>query len=223
MASGKQSTLRVPMILLALVNLAILGLHLWPWQEIYFLPDSGTVAFDPIICLAAYVGLVYWIPSGTEEGTRKALRAGAVIGLLAGVALIANVMLGVREGSQPSYLQPLLLGVAIIFCGVAGIRGSRVSGNTGMGALSGLWCAMMAALLGSGAVLAELFLAGSSQDSTDPWKRYQGLAIGNTALQGLVHALNTVTGFLLLGPLAGAIIALIFAYFGQSQKAAAGH
>jgi hypothetical protein len=33
-----------------------------------------------------------------------------------------------------------------------------------------------------------------------------------------VHSLNTATGFLLLGPLAGAVVGLIFAFFGQNQK-----
>ena len=67
-------------------------------------------------------------------------------------------------------------------------------------------------------MLAELYLAGPSPSSPDPWKQYQGLAIGNSVTQGLVHSLNTATGFLLLGPLAGAVVGLIFAFFGQNQK-----
>jgi hypothetical protein len=87
-----------------------------------------------------------------------------------------------------------------------------------MGALSGLWSAMLSGLMASVVILAELYLSGPSHDSTDPWKQYQGLAIGNTATQGLVHSLNMVTGFLLVGPLVGAAVGVIFAYFGQGQK-----
>jgi hypothetical protein len=206
------------MILLAAASLTILGAHLWPWQEITNLPGNGTVAFDPAIALAAYMGLILWIPSGIKEPTQRALSAGAMVGLLAGAVLVANVILGVRDGVLPGYLQPLLLGVAVILWGVAGVRGSRVSGNAGMGALSGLWCAMLSGLMACAAVLAELYLAGPGENSPDPWKQYQGLAIGNTATQGLVHSLNTVTGFLLIGPLVGAAVGVIFAFFGQTQK-----
>jgi hypothetical protein len=87
-----------------------------------------------------------------------------------------------------------------------------------MGALSGLWGAMLSSLMACAAILAELYLAGPAQDSPDPWKQYQGLAIGNTATQGLVHSLNTATGFLLIGPLVGAAVGVIFALFGQTQK-----
>jgi hypothetical protein len=206
------------MVLLAAASLTILGAHLWPWQEITNLPGNGTVAFDPAIALAAYMGLILWISSGIKEPTQRALSAGAMVGLLAGAVLVANVVLGVRDGVQPGYLQPLLLAAAVILWGVAGVRGSRVTGNAGMGALSGLWCAMLSSLMACAAVLAELYLAGPARDSTDPWKQYQGLAIGNTATQGLVHSLNTVTGFLLIGPLVGAAVGVIFAFFGQTQK-----
>ena len=218
MATGPPPTLRIPMILLAAASLAILGAHLWPWQEIVNLPGNGTVAFDPAIALAAYMGLIFWISSGIKEPTQRALSAGAMVGLLSGVALVAWVVLGVREAVQPGYLQPLLLGAAVILWGVAGLRGSRVAGNAGMGALSGLWAAMVSSLMGTATILAELYLAGPGENSPDPWKQYQGLAIGNTATQGLVHSLNTATGFLLIGPLAGAVVGVIFAFFGQTQK-----
>lgn len=218
MATSAPPTLRIPMILLAAASLVVLGAQLWPWQEIVNLPGDGTVAYDPAISLLAYMGLTFWISSGIKEPTQKALSAGAMMGLLAGVVLIANVVLGVREAVQPGFLQPALLGLAVILWGVAGLRGARVAGNAGMGALSGLWGAMVSSLMGCAAILAELYLAGPAPDSPDPWKQYQGLAIGNTATQGLVHSLNMATGFLLLGPLAGAVVGLIFAFLGQNQK-----
>jgi len=117
MAAGAPPTLRIPMILLAAASLAVLGVQLWPWQEVTSLPGDGTVAFDPAICLLAYIGLIVWISSGIKEPTQKALSAGAMMGLLAGLVLVANVLLGVREAVQSGFLQPALLGVAVILLG----------------------------------------------------------------------------------------------------------
>jgi hypothetical protein len=218
MAASAPQTFRIPLVLLAAANLAILGTLLWPWQQAMNLPVGGTSALDPAISLAAYIGLSFWISSGIQEQTRKALSTGAMIGLAAGLVLVVRVVLDVRAASQASYLQPALLGVAVILWGIAGLRGSRPAGNAGLGALSGLWSAMVSGLIGCTAILAELYLAGPSQASPDPWKQYQGLAIGNSVTQGLVHSLNVATAFLLLGPLAGALTGLIFAFFGQNQK-----
>jgi hypothetical protein len=218
MSKGSPQTLRFPLVLLAAANLAFLGWLLWPWSEALTLPVGGTTAFDPTISLAAYIGLLYWISSGVKEVTAKALSAGAMIGLIAGLILVVRVLLGVRTDPGPGYIQAGLLGVAVILWGVAGLRGSWVAGNAGMGALSGLWSAMVSGLLACTAILAELYLAGPWPGSPDPWKQYQGLAIGNSVTQGLVNSLNAATGFLLLGPLAGAAAGLLFAFFGQSQK-----
>lgn len=218
MPTGAPQTFRVPLLLLAAADLAILGVLLWPWPEAMNLPVGGTSAFDPAISLAAYLGLVFWISSGIKDQTRKALSTGAVIGLAAGAVLVARVLLGMRAGPQPGYLQPALLGVVVILWGIAGLRGSQASGNSGMGALSGLWSAMATALMGCAAIFGELYLSGPTQATPDPWKQYQGLAIGNSVTQGLVHSLNMATAFLLLGPLIGAAAGLIFAFFGQSQK-----
>jgi hypothetical protein len=223
MAGSAPPTLRFLMILLAAASLGILGVHLWPWREVFNLPGDGTVAFDPAITLVLYIGLIYWIASGIKPETQQALSAGATIGLAAGAVLIARVYFGIHEGPEPGYAQPALLGIAIILWGIAGLRGSRAAGNAGMGALSGLWCAMMSALLASLVIIGELFLARSSPNSPDPWKDFQGLAIGNAATQGLVHSLNLATGFLLIGPLAGAAVGLIFAFFGQTEKKSSSH
>jgi hypothetical protein len=206
------------MVLLAAFDLAILGIHLWPWQEIVNLPGNGTVAFDPIICLAVLVGLIPWISSGIKEPTAKALAAGAMTGVVAGVVLVANVVLESHGSGQSGFLRPALLGIAAILWGVAGLRGSRAAGNAGMGALAGMWGAIVSSLMACAAVLGQFYLTAPGSNSPDPWKEYQGLAIGNTAMQELVHTLNTATGFLLIGPLAGAAVGLIFAFFGQGQK-----
>jgi len=67
-------------------------------------------------------------------------------------------------------------------------------------------------------VLAAMYMAGAPPEVQDPWKQYQGLAIGNTETQALVHSLNMATEFLLMGPLVGGVLGLVFAFFGQSQK-----
>ena len=218
MAASAPRTYRIPLVLLAAANLAILGTILWPWQEALNLPVNGTTAIDPAISLIAYMGLLYWISSGLKEPTQKALSAGTMIGLYGGLVLVIRVLLTVWTGQQPGFFQPGLLGVAVILWGIAGLRGSRAAGNASIGALSGLWSAMVSGLMACTAILAEFYLNPSTQDSPDPWKQYQGLAIGNSATQGLVHSLNTATAFLLLGPLTGAVVGIIFAFFGQSQK-----
>jgi len=218
MAAAAPRTYRIPLVLLAGANLAILGAILWPWQEALNLPVNGTTAIDPAISLIAYMGLLYWISSGVKESTQKALSSGTMIGLYGGLVLVVRVLLSVWTGQQPGFLQPGLLGVAVILWGIAGLQGSRAASSVGMGALSGLWSAMVSGLVVCAAILAELYLNGPTQDSPDPWKQYQGLAIGNSATQGLVHSLNTATAFLLLGPLTGAAVGAIFAFFGQNQK-----
>lgn len=218
MAKGAASILRTPMMLLAAGGVAILGAYFWPWAEIANLPGKGTVAYDPALILFAYLGLVPWISSGIKESTQRALSAGAMLGALAGLALVANVLLPVIQASQPAYLQPALLGLAAILWGIAGLRGARTSGNAAMGALSGMWGALLSGLMASTAVLAKLYFAGPARESPDPWKQYEGLAIGNAATQGLVHTLNTATAFLLICPIAGAAAGVIFAFFGEDRK-----
>jgi hypothetical protein len=218
MAGAPSRTYRIPLVLLAAANLAILGAILWPWQEALNLPVKGTTAIDPAITLIAYMGLLYWMSSGIKDPTRDALAVGTTFGIVAGLVLAARVLVDIWTGHESGFLHPGLLGLAVILWGVAGLRSSRAGDNAGLGALSGLWSAMVSALIACSTIFAELYLAAPIQDSPDPWKQYQGLAIGNSATQGLVHSLNTATAFLLLGPLTGAAVGITFAYFGQSQK-----
>jgi hypothetical protein len=137
MGSGSPSTFRIPLILLAAANLAILGVCLWPWQEVLALPGNGTTGIDPAISLLAYIGLIFWIGDTRDAVTRKALSAGAMVEVMAGFVLVAHVVLGAQTGAQPTYLPPGLLCAAGILCGIAGLRGARLAGNPGMGMLSG--------------------------------------------------------------------------------------
>jgi hypothetical protein len=211
------------LILLAVANLTVLGLRLWPWQEMLNLPGNGTTAIDPVVCLLGYIALIFWISSNLNESIQKALAAGTTLGLLAGIFLVAQVVLQARPAAadafHPVQVRIGLLIAAGLIWGIAGLRGSRVTGNAGIGLLSGAWSAMASCLMACAAVFAEMYLAGPPPESQDLWKQYEGLAIGNPAAQALVQSLNSATWFLLLGPLAGAGLGLIFAYFGHAQKA----
>jgi hypothetical protein len=218
MGSAASSTLRTPLLLLAAANLGVLGMRLWPWPEIMNLPGNGTVGFDPAIILIVYMGLIYWINSGAKPPFLKALSMAALMGLPAGLLLAAYVYLEVQPSVHPPILQPGLLVAAAVFCAVGGLRGSKAEGNAGMGMICGTWSAMVGSLIGCGAVLAAMYMAGAPPEVQDPWKQYQGLAIGNTETQALVHSLNMATEFLLMGPLVGGVLGLVFAFFGQSQK-----
>ena len=93
MGAGAQPTLRIPLILLAVVNLAILGSRLWPWQDVLNLPGNGTTGIDPVVCLVAYTVLIFFVGGNRHEPIQKALSAGAMLGLLAGCILVAQVVL----------------------------------------------------------------------------------------------------------------------------------
>jgi hypothetical protein len=198
-------------------------MRLWPWQEVRNLPLNGATGIDPAVCLIAYVGIFLWIGNTYYESTKKALLNGAVFGFLAGLFLVAEVVLGAQPPAPDVYsTQHLRLGLVVaagILWGIAGIRGSRIAGDATDGLVAGIWSAMTSALMGCGAVLAESYMAAAPAPETlDPWKQYEGLAIGNPATQALVHSLNSATAFLLFSPLLGAALGLVFSHMAPSRK-----
>src|ERR1700676_2135536 len=100
METSRPPPLRIPIILLALFNLAMLGARLWPWQEVMNLPGNGTTGFDPAISLAAYVGLGFWIGNARKESSRKSLFSAAVLGIVAGLLLVGQVVLATRQAAE---------------------------------------------------------------------------------------------------------------------------
>src|ERR1035437_5104075 len=209
MGAGAQPTLRIPLILLAVVNLAILGSRLWPWQDVLNLPGNGTTGIDPVVCLVAYTVLIFFVGGNRHEPIQKALSAGAMLGLLAGCILVAQVVLKTQFVGAVSFHPRLLrvgfLALAGVIWGFAGLRGAKSAGSAGIGMLAGLWSAMVSGLMASTAVLVELYFAAAPvPETTDPWKEYEGVALGNPVTQSLVNSLNSATWFLLVGPLAGA-------------------
>jgi hypothetical protein len=77
---------------------------------------------------------------------------------------------------------------------------------------------MVSCLIATTTILGEAYFAMGPPQTADPWKQYEGLAIGTPATQALVHSLNTIAGFLLIGPIIGAIVGAIFAQFGSKKK-----
>lgn len=224
METSRQPTLRTPIILLALLNLAMLGARLWPWQDVMSLPGNGTTGFDPAISLAAYVGLGFWIGNARKESSRKSLFAAAMLGVVSGLFLVGQVVLSTRQAAEdlaagPDKLQIGLLVCAAVMIGFAGLRSAKAGNTLGFSAVCAIWASMVSCLMAVAAVLGETYLGAGTGESNDPWKDYQGLAIGTPAMQALVHSLDTVAGLLLIGPLVGCVAGAIFASFGNPKKA----
>jgi len=214
------------MILLAVANLVILGIHLWPWQQVLNLPLNGATGIDPAITLLAYIGLVFWIAGNPKGPVKRALSTGAMLGVLAGILLVAYTLLSTMLSTRPALSDDLLpnlelmglLAVSGILWGIAGLRGLRVTGSVGIGSVAGVWSAVVSCLMAATAVLTEMSLAPPVPVTQDPWKQYEALAIGPAAIQALVYSLNTTSAFLLIGPLVGGAIGFVFAFFGHFKK-----
>src|ERR1700694_5119784 len=129
MGSDEHPTFRTPLILLAAADLAILGARWWPWQDAMNLPGNGTAAFDPAISLVAYIGLSFWISNTQSARARRSLLSSAMLGLIGGLLLAAQIFLTTRpagdNGSNAGTIQMALLGAAAVICGVAGFRTAR--------------------------------------------------------------------------------------------------
>lgn len=211
MAAGKFRWIRIPLALLAMGDLALLALCLQPWSEIGNLPGKGTTGYDPAISLAAYLFLLLWVGGIRNSKVQAALAFSALLAIPAGALAIAAVCLPDFHLPNELSIQIALMAVAAILWGVAGMRGSKLAGSPNVGIVSGVWSAMVSALMAAAVVLARINLANPVPASSDPWKQYQGLAIGNPAMQLLVNSLNLTTGFLLVAPLVGGAIGLVFA------------
>ncbi|MDR3724368.1 MAG: hypothetical protein P4K83_07755 [Terracidiphilus sp.] len=210
MASKNSVFLRIPLILLAAGDLALLALRLRPWPEIVNLPGQGTTGYDPAICLTTYILLLFWIGGNRDETVQKALRTGLWLAIPAGLLLLGYVYMSAQETQQAFYTQIGFLAGASIFWGIAGMKAAKISKSPNVGIAAGAWSGMISALMGAAGALARIDLNNPLPPSSDPWKQYQGLAIGTQAIQSMVHQLNMTTGFLLIAPLVGGALGLIF-------------
>jgi len=220
---SRQPTLRTLVILLALVDLALLGMRLWPWQDVMALPGNGATGIDPAITLIGYAGLAFWIGSAREQPSRKSLFSAAWLGVLAGMFLVAQVVVETQGTAQDSpggldRVRIALLAGAAVVIALAGLRTARAGFTIGFSTVCSLWASMAAILMGVAAVLGETYRGAGAAASSDAWKQYEGLALGSPAMQDLVHSLDTITGFLLIGPLIGCLAGSIFASFGKPHQ-----
>ena len=220
MSSGAQPILRIPLTLLALADLALLGKLLWPWSEVPSLPLNGATGIDPAVILVCYIALILWIVGRFQNSIRKALQSASLLGLLAGLLLAAEIFFKshVEDPAQVETLTGMLFAGAVLLWGIAGLRGAQVTGNRSLGMISGIWSAMVSGLITAAAILGQALYDGPPPPSQDPWRQYEGLAVGNQATQALVSTLNSTTFYLLVGPLAGAAIGLFFSFFAKGKK-----
>lgn len=219
-----QPIFKIPIILLAIGDLVILVLRLWPWQNVMSLPGNGTAGLDPAIALAAYVGLGFWIGTASNDSSRKSLLSSALLGIVAGLLLVAQVVLATRQAVADTTAGPDRLQIGLVVCaalavGIAGLRSARAGHPVGFSAVCAIWASMVACLLAVSTVLGEMYVSAGPGEASDPWKDYQGLAIGTPAMQALVHWLQMISGFLLIGPIVGCTTGAIFASFGKPKKA----
>ena len=215
MGSEKRTPIfRAPLILLILANLGILGVRLWPWSQVLGLPGNGSTGIDPAVGLLGYIGVIFWIGSARDVAARKCLLAAGCIGLLAGLFLACSAILAGRPGADDPTQSPILrwalTGVAVIFWGIAGSRAVRAGYQGGFGVLCAVWSAMVSSLMAFGALIGGSFYSLTQGQTTDPWKQYEGLAIGSEATQALVRTLLTATGYLLLGPVVAIFAGMVF-------------
>jgi hypothetical protein len=171
------------------------------------LPGQGTTGYDPAICLTTYFFLLFWIGGNRDEKIQKSLRIGFGLAIPAGLLAIAYVFMPDQQTRQGFYTQIGLLAGASVFWGVAGMKGSKIAKSPNVGIAAGVWSAMISALMAVAAALARIDLNNPLPQSPDPWKQYQG----SQAIQSMVHQLNMATGFLLIAPLVGGALGLIFA------------
>lgn len=223
MEKSRRPTLGTPIILLGVANLVLLGMRLWPWGDVMSLPGNGATGVDPAVTLAGYIGLACWVGTTREDASRKSLSSAVWLGMAAGVLAVFAVVMAARGGAGdsadgPDRIQMGLLAGALVVIGIAGLRAAKAGSTMGFSTVCALWASMVACLMATAGVLAVMYFAGGAGESSDPWKDYQGLAIGTPAMQALVHSLNMISGFLLIGPLLGCFAGAVFASFGKPKR-----
>jgi hypothetical protein len=219
MSAGVQHKLRIPLLSLAAADLAILAARLRPWQKIASLPGNGSVGFDPGIVLLAYVGIVLWLTGRTGHRLVNAQSAVTLLGLLGGALLAARAWLeGLASALHTTEVQGVLMIAAVICWGVAGTRAARAAGSAGGSFISGIWSAMVSCMLACTVVLGQFYISGLPPDTQDSYKQFQEIGIGSDATVALVHSLNTTTSLLLVAPIAGATVALLFGWIAQRRR-----
>ncbi len=215
-------TFRALLVLFAILDLVLLGIRLWPWQNILSLPEGGATAIDPAATLVAYIGLAFLIARVQEPAAKRFLFSSAILGVLGGLLLAGYVLVsghaGAGDVAPNQYMQIGLLVATAIVWGFAGMRAARAQESIGFSVICSVWSAFVSCTMAFAAVMGQVYVVAVPAESSDPWKQYEGLAVGSAAMQSLIQSLNTATGFLLIGPLVAIVAGAVFATLGQPRK-----
>jgi hypothetical protein len=219
MAIEPQTKLRIPLLLLVAADLVLLGMRVRPWGEILSLPDKGSSAIDPAVCLCGYFGLILWFTSRSGSRLISAQSEVTFLGLLAGALIGMEIWVsGLPSGARFDATQMILLCAGGVVWGIAGVRAARAAGSVGSSLIPGVWAAMVSTLIACGVELGQFYISGPPPDTPDAYKQFQEIGMGDPATVVLIHALTAVTGLLLIGPLIGGTLALIFAFFARKRE-----
>lgn len=218
--TARRPVLRSLLLLLAVLDLAVLGARLWPWSSVLDLPGNGATGIDPAVTLLVYIALAFWIGSARGAISRRVLYWSGFAGIIGGLLLVAQLYLGSQaaDARTHSLIQFGLMGVTVVVWGMCGTRAISAGCAKGFAAVSAIWAALFSSLIASLALLAGSFYALSPGQTSDTWKQYQGLAIGSDEMQALVHTLLTATGYLLVGPLVACVAGAIFGAFAKAPE-----
>ena len=201
---------RFSLLALCLADLAILAQRLRPWSSIIEFPGENTSAFDPLICIGVYTLVMFWGSGIRSNGFLDAVRISSLLGALGGLLLIAHILLPSLEDNTRVLEHLGLLLAASVLWTAACILGSKAAGHFGIGIVSGIWSAMVSALIASARILWVM-----SPNSVDPPIRNNTLlsaVLSSPPTMSLSHGLTASTGFLLICPLAGLALGLICAF-----------
>jgi len=209
MGRGVPVILRIPLLTLAVADLVILAILLRPWTAIATLPGQGTTGFDPVVCLVAYLGLMFWVSGNQNPWVRGALSSGTLFGIPAGLLLVAHLVLRPQPETAFVVLHLALLVAAGLLWGVAGFRAARAADHFGMGIVAGAWSSMVSALMACAAILLKIDQRFSGPSAPLTWLQQQAFAVGAPARQSLVHSLVAAAGYLLICPLVGGAMGLL--------------
>lgn len=221
MSAGARTSIRFPLMLLAAADLVLLGMRIRPFSEVLSLPGRGSTGIDPAVCLAGYLGLIFWLTGATGSRLVVAQKQVSWLGVAAGAVLAARFWLGgVPPSPATGEIQGALVGVTGILWGVAGFCAASTAGTATVSLIAGIWSAMVSSLMACAVVLGQFFVSGPPPETQDSYKQFQELGIGDPSTVVLVHALSTTVALLLVGPLCGGALGLIFGYFNRKRSAA---
>lgn len=213
---------RTVLVLLALLDLVVGGVRLWPWSAAMHLGGSAITLIAPVVCLIVYILLALWIGSAPTEVDRKWLMQAGSFGVLGGALLIGVVGLAslhVPEDFSPHIrLQIILAAAAVLLWGSVAARMARAGRAPAFAIEGAVWSALVSSLMACTALLAETFAPLTPDEMPDPWGVLQQHLMGAASNQPLAHALNAATVFLIAGPIAAYAAGMLFGLAFRRRK-----